>query len=244
MPRRPVSGQGQPGLLAQRLEPLPRARRPIGVRLVFEQLSVLRQSGGKPVVAVLPRLRRQPGRKRVLLPVGVDVEGHRHPDETEVGRQQRGARLAETGERDTRHGQRLGQRTGRRPGVEAREQFLARDIAANPAARTDEDELTEPFGGRPWPGAGHLAARRDGELTEQPDPHGPVYSRVPPGSTRHDPIIAVGSDISREFFRRLRRSRDQGTIVTKRYETWTTVTKHNELSVSRATTSPARPDPL
>jgi hypothetical protein len=38
----------------------------------------------------------------------------------------------------------------------------------------------------------------------------------------------------------LRRSRDQGIIVTKRYETWTTGTKHDELSVSRPATS--RPD--
>ena len=202
---RPVPGQGEADLLAQSREPLPGTFRPAGVGLVGQQFAVLGEGGGQPVVAVLAGRHRQPGAKGCGQDLGVDLDGRRHPDVPQVGRQQRGGRLAEVGERAAGHGQRLRQRPGGRARLEAREQLLARQVAADPPAWADEDELAQPPGARPRPRASDPAAGGDGELAEQPYLHGLRLSlscwRLLCGSRGHVSIIPAGSDIPGRVFR-------------------------------------------
>ena len=170
-PLGPVPGQGQPRLLAQRLQPLPRAQRPVGVRLVGEQLAVVGQGGREPGVPVLARVHRQRGAERLLVLGGVDLDGRGCPDVGQVRLEEGGRGLAglaglaepgEPGERGPGHRQRLGDRPGGRARVEIGKELLAGEVPADSAARAHQDKLAEPPGARPRPRACGAAPGDDG----------------------------------------------------------------------------------
>ena len=104
-----------------------RTVRPVGVGLVGQQFPVLRQRRGELVIPELAGRQREPGPQRLVADLGIDDHVGRCPDVAQVGRQQRGAVLAELGQRAARHGQRLRQCAGGRARVQAREELLARE---------------------------------------------------------------------------------------------------------------------
>ena len=167
--RRPVPGQAEARLLAQRREPVPGTDRPVGVGLVGQQFPVLRQRGGELVIPELAGRQREPGAERSRADLGIDDDVGRCPDMPQVGRQQRGAVRAELGERAARHGQRLRQCAGGGARIQAREELLAREIPADPATGADQDELAQAAGARPRPRVDDAATRADAELAEQLD---------------------------------------------------------------------------
>ena len=111
-----------------------------------------------------------PARSASAWVVGVDQRAGGKPQVREIGAEQRDAGLAELRERGAGHGQRLGQRAGGRPRCQAREQLLAGQVTAHPAAGADQEQRAEPPGSRPRPRSSRPVARRDSELAEQPDP--------------------------------------------------------------------------
>ena len=210
-PPGPVPGQGQPRLLAQRLQPLPRAQRPVGVRLVGEQLAVVGQGGREQVVALLARPHRQRGAQSLLVFGRVDLDGRVRPDVGQVGLEQGRPRPAERRERRPGHRQRLGDRTGGRTRVQIREELLADEVPADPPAGAHQDKLAEPPGARPRPRARGAAPGDDGERPEQPDPYGHVPivphlsrafpAREPAGTPREQRLPTVAAEPSERGIR-------------------------------------------
>jgi hypothetical protein len=198
---RPVPGQGEPCFLAQLVEPVPGAVRPVGVRLAGEQLGVVREGGGKGVVPRLAGRQRESAVQRGCPVIGVNRDTGCQPEVGEVGAEQGGARLAELRERGAGHGQRLGQRAGGRARLQPREQLLAGQVTAHPVARADQEQRAKPPGTRARPRSGRPLTRRDGELAEQPDPDRLPGRCVLCDSCGHAFIIAGRSDILRRFSR-------------------------------------------
>ena len=211
-PPGPVPGQGQPRLLAQRLQPLPRAQRPVGVRLVGEQLAVVGQGGREQVIAFLAGAFGQRGAQSLLVFGGVDLDGRVRPDVGQVGLEQGGRVRAERREGRPGHRQRLGDRTGGRARVQIPEELLADEVPADPPARAHQDKLAEPPGARPRPRARGAAPGDDGERPEQPDPYGHIpivahcvtrFSRAaePAGTPREQRLPTVAAEPSERGIR-------------------------------------------
>ena len=88
----PVAGQREPRLLAQRFQVLARQRRPVGVRLVGQQVAFVGERRDQGAFALGAGSHRERPRNRGLLPIRVHLRVGRRPDVGQVGLQHRGRR--------------------------------------------------------------------------------------------------------------------------------------------------------
>ena len=186
---RPVSGQGQPRLLAQRRSAVPSAAAPsrrTARRRAVRPLRRGRRRAGRHARGPVPSTARRGG------PARVRRRRPRRPARPRCGsgRPRAGPPpAAQLGERAPGHRQRLGDRPGGGMGIQAGEQFLAGEVPADPAARAHQDELAQPPGARPRPRADGAAFGDDGERAEQPDLYGQPPRRPLCPWRGHVPIV-------------------------------------------------------